>query len=238
MGNRLIQQRRGKGLPTYKSPKHRFIGAIHFPDFQNKIIRGEVMDLINCRGHSSPLAYAEFEDGQICLYPAVEGLCVGDVIETGTTETANIGSIVMLKNITSGTSINCIELTPGSGPSLVRASGSAARVVEQGEKIVVIQLPSRRKLRLNSKCRATIGKIAGGGRVEKPFVKAGKKMLAMRAKNKLYPRTSGVAMNANDHPFGGTHRRTKGQSKSVSRDAPPGRKVGAIASKRTGRKKR
>jgi len=238
MGSRLIQQRRGKGSPTYKSPQFRFLGGVCYPSGQDKVVKGEVIDIMNCRGHSAPLAYIEFDDGQACLIPAPEKLAVGDVVEAGETKSVAIGSIVLLKNIPAGTAIAGIELTPGSGPKVVRTGGSAARVVEQAKTDVVIQLPSRKKLRLNPRCRAIIGKIAGGGRTEKPFVKAGKKMHAMRARNKLYPRTKGVSMNAFDHPFGGTHPRTKGMSKSTSRHAPPGRKVGHIASSRTGRKKR
>ena len=83
-----------------------------------------------------------------------------------------------------------------------------------------------------------IGRLAGAGKTEKPYVKAGNKMKAMRAKNKLYPRTSGVAMNAADHPYGGTHRRTKGRPLQSGRSTPPGRKVGSVAPKRTGRRKK
>jgi len=42
-------------------------------------------------------------------------------------------------------------------------------------------------------------------------------------------------MNAVDHPFGGGGRQHPGKPKSVSRDTPPGRKVGDISSRRTGR---
>jgi large subunit ribosomal protein L2 len=58
----------------------------------------------------------------------------------------------------------------------------------------------------------------------------------MRARNKLYPRTSANKMNAVDHPFGG--QTGPGMSKTVSRHAPPGAKVGSIAARRTGRRKR
>ena len=59
----------------------------------------------------------------------------------------------------------------------------------------------------------------------------------MKARNKLYPRVSGVSMNSVDHPFGGSSSHTKGRPTQASRNAPPGRKVGKIAPKRTGRKK-
>ena len=51
----------------------------------------------------------------------------------------------------------------------------------------------------------------------------------------FWPSVRGVAMNAVDHPFGGAQHHA-GKSKSTPRNAPPGRKVGAIASKRTGRR--
>ena len=80
--------------------------------------------------------------------------------------------------------------------------------------------------------------MAGAGRTEKPFLKAGFKYHAMRARNKKYPKTAGVAMNAVAHPFGGSSTCSKGIASTVSRHAPPGRKVGKIAARRTGRKKR
>lgn len=238
MATKLIQQRRGKGSPTYKSPGHRFPGAIAFPSASDKRLSGEVIDIINSRAHSAPLACLEFEDGQKCMVPAVQGLRVGQDIETGKGAEPAIGSIAEIQDIPAGIPISAIEKTPGNDAALVRSAGGSARVIgEEGGKIMV-QLPSRKKIMLNKKCRAVVGRIAGAGRKEKPFVKAGKKAKAMRAKNKLYPRVSGVAMNVVDHPFGGTHRRTKSKSKSVGRDAPPGRKVGHIASKRSGRKKK
>ena len=87
-------------------------------------------------------------------------------------------------------------------------------------------------------CRANVGIIAGGGRTEKPFLKAGRKYFAMKSKNKLWPIVCGQSMNAVDHPHGGTTSSKKKYSYTVSRHAPPGAKVGAIAAKRSGRKKR
>ena len=59
----------------------------------------------------------------------------------------------------------------------------------------------------------------------------------MKARNKLWPRTSAVKMNVVDHPFGsGRGKRIK--SKIAKRNAPPGRKVGLLRPRRTGRKKK
>jgi large subunit ribosomal protein L2 len=59
----------------------------------------------------------------------------------------------------------------------------------------------------------------------------------MKAHNKLYPITSGVAMNAVDHPFGSGRGRHVGKPKTAPKNAPPGRNVGMIGARRTGRKR-
>ena len=60
----------------------------------------------------------------------------------------------------------------------------------------------------------------------------------MKAKNKLWPKVSGGAQNAVDHPFGTSRSSRKSKARPCPRNAPPGRKVGALYAKRTGRKKR
>ena len=69
------------------------------------------------------------------------------------------------------------------------------------------------------------------------MLKAGKHYHAMKARNKLYPVTSGVAMNAVDHPFGSGRGRHVGKPKTPPKNAPPGRNVGLIRARRTGRKR-
>ena len=66
----------------------------------------------------------------------------------------------------------------------------------------MILISNKREIWLNPDCRATIGVIAGQGRKLKPVVRAGKKWHMMKARNKLWPRTSAVKFNAVDHPFG------------------------------------
>lgn len=67
-------------------------------------------------------------------------------------------------------------------------------------------------------------------------MKAGQAFYAARARNRLWPRSSAVKMNPVDHPFGG---HTKpGTPKTISRRAPPGAKVGSIAARRSGIKKK
>ncbi len=86
-------------------------------------------------------------------------------------------------------------------------------------------------------CRAEIGVIAGGGMEMQPIMKAGKNFYIKHAINSYWPGNRGVKSNPVDHPFGGKQHH-KGASSMVSRNAPPGAKVGHIAASRVGRRKR
>ncbi|MBI2548933.1 50S ribosomal protein L2 [Candidatus Woesearchaeota archaeon] len=234
MGKNLIQQRRGRGTSVYRAPSHRYKGFITHKPFRQETAKGVVTDLIHCAGHSAPLATVRYEDGEQALIPAAEGLAVGEAVMTGTEAEERVGNTMHLKNIPEGTLIYNIELNPGDGGKFVRSSGTFARVVAKTKGMITVLLPSKKRRDFLPDCRATIGIIAGSGRPEKPFVKAGKKYHAARAKNKLYPRVAGLAMNAVDHPFGGSRTSKKGKPTVAPRNAPPGRKVGKIRPRRTG----
>jgi large subunit ribosomal protein L2 len=179
------------------------------------------------------------ENGETFPVVAVEGMYVGQVIEMGEQATIAPGNILPLARIPEGTEVSMIEHKPGDGGKLVRAPGTYATVTSQLGDRTIVSLPSKKVIELSSKCLAMIGVVAGGGIRDKPFLKAGKKHHWMVAKHRVatYPRVRGVAMAAAYHPFGGT-RKKLGRPETVSRNAPPGRKVGYIAARRTGRKKK
>ncbi len=223
MGKRIIQQRRGRGSPTYRTPNYHFKPVIAYSNS-----RGKVVDIVNDPLRNAPLAEVLYEDNSKGYLVAPEGLKVGDSIEN---------YVMPVSQVPEGTTVFAIETYPNSGPKLCRTSGSAAVVVSRSSKECIIRLPSKKTKKLHPMCRVTLGVPAGEGRKEKPIMKAGKKWIMMHRRGKLYPRTSGVAMNAVDHPFGGGYVGL-GKHKTISRNAPPGRKVGSISPRRTGRKKR
>jgi len=236
MGKRIITQARGKGSLTYRSPSFRFVGKPLHPN--PKIGSGVVAHLIHCQGHTAPLAHVIYENNTDGLIIATEGLAVGSNVMAADKADIKSGNVIQLQNIPEGTLIHNIEQVPGDGGKFVRASGTFAKVVGKKDDKILVILPSKKTKEFNGKCRASIGVIAGGGRTDKPFLKAGTKMFKMRARNKLYPRSSAASMNAVDHPFGNKHSSRKSKSRPISRNAPPGRKVGQVAARRTGRRKK
>lgn len=239
MGKRLRQQRRGKGSPTFEA-KHKGIKTSYnnLSEKQAKDkIKGQVLDLIKESGRNSILALIGFEDGSTNYVIAAEGIVVGQPVELGKKAAIVIGNVLPLASIPEGCPIFNIEASPGDGGKMVKGTGVYALLVNRDKKAAYVKLPSGQTKPFNPDSRATIGCSACGGRREKPRVKAGQSFHSMASKSRHYPRLRGVAMNASDHPFGGAQHHS-GKSKSTSRNAPPGRKVGSIASKRTGRRKK
>lgn len=238
MGKNLIQQKRGKGSARYRSPSFRFKGRAKFCRLVPGTVQGVVLDIVHCQGHSSPLARIKYDSGENVLLMVSEGVRVGDVVRSGDQAPSAVGNVLSLRNIPEGTLVYNIESVPGDGGKFVRASGTFARVVTKMHDKIVIRLPSNKQKDFNPECRACVGVIAGSGRIEKPFLKAGKMYHRMRARNKMYPKVCGTSMNALSHPFGGSSSHIKGRPTQAPRNAPPGRKVGKIAPRRTGRRKK
>ena len=229
MGKNLIQQARGKGGPTYRAPSFRYKGEVKIP---NKNIEGTITDIIKCQGHSAPLLEIKYDDDTVGLVIAAEKARVGDKVRVGNSEVATQNTLP-LSNIPEGTNIFNIESQPGDGGRFVRAGGTAARIISKTQNMITVLLPSKKQKAFHPSCRATVGIVAGGGRTEKPLLKAGAKYYKMKSKNKLWPITSGASQNAVDHPFGNKRSSRKSKARAVPHNAPPGRKVGMLRPKRT-----
>ena len=146
-----------------------------------------------------------------------------------------IGNIMPVGNMPEGTIICNIEGKPGDRGKLAKCSGDYATVLsvlENGK--TRIRMPSGSRKTVDSKCRATIGVVAGGQRIDKPLLKAGRAFHKYRVKRNCWPRTRGVAMNPVEHPFGGGNHQHIGHASTSARTAVPGSKVGLIAARRTG----
>jgi len=239
MGKNLIQQKRGKGSPRYRAPSFRYKGKAGFVSYEKgEVVDARITDILHSSGHSAPLLELKYSNGETGLLQAPEGIRVGDKIEIGDNVELKVGNILPLKSIPEGTSIYNIESNPGDGGKFARTSGAFAKVITKMEDGIVVELPSSKRKTFLPECKAIIGVVAGSGRTEKPFLRAGSRFYAMKAKNKMWPQVSGTSMNAVDHPFGGSSSHAKGIPTQSSRNSPPGRKVGKIAPKRTGRQKR
>ncbi|KAJ6989617.1 60S ribosomal protein L8-1 [Populus alba x Populus x berolinensis] len=221
MGRVIRAQRKGAGS-VFKSHTHHRKGPARFRslDFgeRNGYLKGVVTEIIHDPGRGAPLARVTFRHPfrykkQKELFVAAEGMYTGQAVVCN------------------------VEHHVGDRGAFARASGDYAIVISHNpdNDTTRIKLPSGSKKIVPSGCRGMIGQVAGGGRTEKPMLKAGNAYHKFRVKRNCWPKVRGVAMNPVEHPHGGGNHQHIGHASTVRRDAPPGQKVGLIAARRTGR---
>lgn len=236
MGKRTLVRRRGKGGKQFRAITVGKIAPAKYPNFKlDEHHSGIIIDIVHERGRDAPLAKVHFDDGSISYIPAPEGTVVGSKIEVGTGAIATVRNILPLESVPDGSLICNIEKNFGDGGKLIKSAGSSALVFAHGTEGVTIKFPSGKFLTANPKCRAMIGVISGSGKKEKPFLKAGNRARYMQAHGRLYPTVRGIAQAAVYHPHGGGRHQHIGRQSSVGRSTPPGRKVGNISPRKTGR---
>jgi large subunit ribosomal protein L2 len=234
MGKRIISRRRGSGTGRYRSPSHRHHGAIYHPA-PSIIGEGTVTAILPAPGRSAPVAEVLAPEGSTVRILATAGLATGDKVafQEGKLDR---GSILPLASIPDGTLVSNLEIKPFDGGRLVRTAGTSALVVAHSGSDVTVQLPSGAFKLLLATCRAQVGAVGGGGRKERPIIKAGKKYWATRTLARQPFKVRGVAMNPVNHPFGGGAHQHVGRPSTVSSGTWPGAKVGRFS--RSSRKKR
>ena len=237
----MTVRKRGRGYHRTTAHSHRSKSeacyrAIDISEKESSL-RGVITGFDDDPGKTCITMRVMFENGENYDYLAPEGLAIGDHINEGVKAALKIGNIKPLSELPEGTPIFNIEQAPGDGGRMVRASGGAGYIVSKNDGEVMVKLPSKAVRKFLSTCRATIGMLAGGGRPEKPLVKAGAGKMKANARGHYYPIVRGVAMNPVDHPHGGCQHHA-GKATTVSRNAPPGAKVGHIAARQTGRRKK
>ncbi len=231
MGKRIISQARGKGSMTYRVRRVAYKYKLKYP----RVLVGEgtVLKLLNSVAHSAPLA--KVKAGEIFYIPACDKMVEGQKIQFGKTEVKD-GNIMELKDIPVKTRIYCLESRPKDGGVFVKTSGNFAEINRKVGNEIFVLMPSKKEKKFNPNCRAVVGTIAGAGRLDKPIVKAGKMHHIKKARNKLWPRTSALKVNAIDHPFGSGRGKVP-KPKIAKRNSSPGQKVGLIRPRRTGKRK-
>ncbi|EJT51496.1 protein component of the large (60S) ribosomal subunit, Rpl2bp [Trichosporon asahii var. asahii CBS 8904] len=244
MGRVIRAQRKSGGIFKSHTHHNKNPARLRNLDFaeKNGYVRGVVREIIHDAGRGAPLATVVFRDPYRYklrkeTFIAAEGISTGSFIYAGKKAALSIGNVLPVGQCPEGTIIFNVEEKVGDRGALARTSGNYATIIGHNEDGKTrIRLPSGSKKTISSSARATIGVAAGGGRVDKPFLKAGRKYHAMRAKRNSWPRTRGVAMNPVDHPHGGGNHQHIGKASTLARDASAGQKVGLIAARRTGRK--
>ena len=236
LGKRPLVRRRGRGGMQFRASTTGKLAPAKYPSFQlteNHV--GIIIDLVHESGRDVPLAKVRFNDGSISFLPAVIGTKVGSKIQFGLKAKITDGNVTSIQNIPDGTTVCNVEKQFGDGGSFIKSAGTDATVFSHEDDGVKLKLASGKFTKVHPKNRAMIGTLAGGGVGDRPFMRAGVKWRRFRSKGQKYPIVRGVAQASYVHPHGGGRHQHVGQSSTVSRNAPPGAKVGSIAARKTGR---
>lgn len=244
MGRVIRGQRKGAG-GIFKSHTSKRQGAAAFRSLdyveRHGYIKGVVKEIIHDSGRGAPLARVTYRDPYRYklnheLLIAAEGMYTGQFIYSGAKANLTVGNILPLSALPEGTIVCNVEARIGDRGSFARASGDYAVIVTHDEDKgrTKLRLPSGSKKTVPSACRAMIGVVAGGGRTDKPILKAGRAYHKYRVKRNEWPRVRGVAMNPVEHPHGGGNHQHIGKASTISRYAVQGQKAGLIAARRTG----
>ena len=133
-----------------------------------------------------------------------EGISTGQFLYCGKKAALTIGNVLPLCSMPEGTIICNLESKTGDRGTIARCSGNYASIIAHNEDTgkTRVRLPSGKKKIIPSVARAMIGVVAGGGRIDKPMLKAGTSFHKYKAKRNSWPRVRGVAMNPVEHPHG------------------------------------
>jgi len=245
MGRVIRAQRKGKGGIFRSHTSTRVGPAKHRPvDFAERkgYIKGVVKKILHDPGRGAPLAEVHFRNPYKYkidkeLFIAAEGMYTGQFVYCGKKAQLSVGNVLPLSAMPEGTIVCNVESKVGDRGAYARTSGNYATLINLNpdENKARIKLPSGGKKVVSADARAMIGIVAGGGRIDKPMLKAGNAYHKYKVKRNCWPKVRGVAMNPVDHPHGGGNHQHIGHASTVRRDAPPGQKVGLIAARRTGR---
>lgn len=164
------------------------------------------------------LGLIQFKNGAYSYILISEDTRVGSLIKTAyccNNYTINLSWRVPLSSLPTKAVVNCIETRPGFGGKLVRAAGTGAKIIKKLEdNRILLQLPSKKLIKLNANVLATVGRVSNSWHKFEVYSKAGYSYILNKK-----PVVRGEAMNAVDHPHGG---RTRG---GVPRKNPWGRVI-------------
>ena len=163
-------------------------------------------EIVHDSGRGAPLAKVVFRDPyryklHTETFIANEGMYTGQFIYAGKNASLTIGNVLPLGSVPEGTVVTNVEEKMGDRGALGRTSGNYVTVIGHNpdEGKTRIKLPSGAKKVVKSSVRGMVGIVAGGGRTDKPMLKASRAKHKFAAKRNSWPKTRGVAMNPVDH---------------------------------------
>ncbi|MBI2196280.1 50S ribosomal protein L2 [Candidatus Daviesbacteria bacterium] len=161
-------------------------------------VSGEVVALEYDPNRNVQIALVKYTDGEYRYILAPKGLGVKDKVVSGEKIESKIGNAMRLKNITVGTLVHNVELSPGKGGQIGRSAGVALQLLAKEGSFAQLKMPSGEIRMVPLQSLATIGSLGNEEIRQRVIGKAG------RSRHMgIKPNVRGVAQDPDSHPHGG-----------------------------------
>lgn len=180
-------------------------------------VTGEVAAFEYDPNRNVDIALIKYSDGEFRYILKPGGLKVGEKIEAGDKVEAKLGNALKLKNITVGSLVHNVELTPGKGGVIGRSAGTSIQLLAKEAGFAHLKLPSGEVRMVPLEAFATIGVLGNEDMKQMVIGKAGRsRHMGIR------PTVRGTAQDPNSHPHGGGEGRSGvGRKKPMTKYGRP-----------------
>ncbi len=166
---------------------------------QDKIgVQGTVEHIEFDPNRSAYLALVRYSDGDRRYVLAWQGAAEGSSTIVNETAPEKDGNRMKLKNITPGTFVHNVEMSPNRGGSLFRSAGSYGVLMDVQGEYAQLKMPSSEIRLISGQSYATIGTVSNP---DWRLVRIGSAGRNRRLGKR--PNVRGKVMNPVDHPHGG-----------------------------------
>ena len=178
---------------------------------------GEVSSIEYDPNRNVEIALIKYTDGDFRYILAPKGLVVGDKVTASEKAEIKTGNALKLKNITIGTLVHNVELTPGYGGQIGRSAGTGLQLLAKEAGFAHLKLPSGEVRMITLDSLATVGVLGNEDMKQRVIGSAG------RSRHMgIKPNVRGVAQDPDSHPHGGGEGRSGiGRKKPMTKYGRP-----------------
>lgn len=161
-------------------------------------VMGEVTALEYDPNRNVDIALIKYIDGEFRYILAPKGLDIGHKVLSDEKAENKVGNAIKLKNITIGTLVHNVELTPGKGGQIGRSAGTNLQLLAKDGGFAHLKFPSGEVRMVTLESLATVGVLGNENMKQEVLGSAG------RSRHMgIKPNVRGVAQDPDSHPHGG-----------------------------------
>lgn len=217
----LLKKHSGRSLGRitvrHQGGRHkRYYRAIDFRREKFGVV-GEVVGLEYDPNRNVDIAKIKYSDGEYRYILSPKGLTLGSKVVSEEKAESKMGNAMKLENITVGTLVHNVELTPGKGGQIGRSAGVSLQLLAKEGGFAHLKLPSGEVRMIPLESMATIGVLGNEDIKQRVIGKAG------RTRHMgIKPTVRGVAQDPDSHPHGGGEGRSGiGRKKPMTKYGRP-----------------